>query len=187
MFHSALPQSCWRRHALVTDLRGSIGISCVLRLPVGPGDLPGFVSSLCRVKRHSEVITGVEPGLQCGGLVSLGVGEVEQLIVSCVVTVCRHTDQYRLKASSIRVEDANDVRTVTESNQLEYVIARAKSVFWTRNGCGVESRRGLFKISCRSSIYRLMPMRRSRSWNRGSERNESKQGRMRTPGLKRSA
>jgi hypothetical protein len=40
--------------------------------------------------------------------------------------------------------------------------------------------------SLNSPAYRFRPMRRSRSWNRGSERRGSKLGRRRTDGLNRS-
>jgi hypothetical protein len=48
----------------------------------------------------------------------------------------------------------------------------------SRHGCGVIRFPG---------VHRRRPMRRSRSWNRGSGSRGSKAGRMRTHGLKRSA
>jgi ankyrin repeat protein len=54
-----------------------------------------------------------------------------------------------------------------------------------RNGTGASVLR--LSLNFRAASQPLRPMRSNRSWNRGSGRKGSKAGRMRTPGLKRSA
>jgi hypothetical protein len=110
---------------LVAGRCSGIGLRAVLSLAIGSGDMAGFVGSFRRPKLHSEVVTGVEPGLQCGWLVPLRVGNREHFVVACIVSVCRHADHDRLKSSSIRVEDANDFRVGAQFNQLEHVFARS--------------------------------------------------------------
>ena len=56
-----------------------------------------------------------------------------------------------------------------------------QSPFYARQRCGVE------RSKIASRIYDGSPIRRTRSLKRGAERNGSKQGRSRTPGLNRSS